>query len=672
MPSERRPPNPSEQEDAQPPAHAGRSISIWQPHHDHWRRPAPSPLGDHHATRRELTPKRPDGPKRLCWFGESAAAGYLLAPHRTPAQLFEHHLRTAAPDHPWEVVDLARTNERLATLAATVEAAAQLEPDALVVYAGNNWTLLETPEVSPYAPSVAARQDLAAALRAGGPVEAARLARRRMAERAAGALERVAAVARELAIPVLLVLPEVELTRWETRQPPVHLPGDGTARWFAHLETAHNALANGDSGRAETAVWRMIDLDGGTCPTPFRLLATARRAAGDVAGAREAAVSEIDAVHPPLLAFLAAPQAGSAPRRVLAAAAERHGWATVDLRAVLGGMEQPRPFLDYCHLSAAGMARATAAVAAELLRRTGGADPDPAALAAAAPLLAAAAEAQGWLAAAAHTAHRHLPVSDRRDLLRDACHHALGLAGATAATAMLDLADARTAPAPELLTAGQRQTLCSAAPWLLQHGWRWDGLDADLLCAMADALTAREMAAEACEIRRLLTSRRALPAGGAELARPPADGATLSALAEPLARFYPEAMAPPGLDGRATLRCPWPETGFHFVAGDGGVRALRLRLTMRLPEALAPGAVQLLLDGVPAGRVTAGPDWCRASLRLPAVAPGLHRLALRWPAPPAAGAEPLEPALRELEVGREADLHPVFGELFSLRVEPLS
>ncbi len=44
----------------------------------------------------------------------------------------------------------------------------------------------------------------------------------------------------------------------------------------------------------------------------------------------------------------------------------------------------------------------------------------------------------------------------------------------------------------------------------------------------------------------------------------------------------------------------------------------------------------------------------------------INRVTLRWPALPAHGDQALENAIRRLENGVEADLHPVFGEVFSL------
>ena len=72
-------------------------ISIWQPGvvdgRTVFQRPGLHPFGDHYADRLQLNPKRPGDPARICFFGESAAAGYLLAPHVTPAKALQAHLR---------------------------------------------------------------------------------------------------------------------------------------------------------------------------------------------------------------------------------------------------------------------------------------------------------------------------------------------------------------------------------------------------------------------------------------------------------------------------------------------------------------------------------------------------------------------------------------------------
>jgi hypothetical protein len=90
------------------------------------------------------------------------------------------------------------------------------------------------------------------------------------------------------------------------------------------------------------------------------------------------------------------------------------------------------------------------------------------------------------------------------------------------------------------------------------------------------------------------------------------------------------------------------------------------------------GTVTVSVDGREAGRCLLGGRWTRATFRLPAgelaelaeMGPGLHRVAVRWPMPPPVGEAALEGAKSRLAEGVEADLHPVFGEVFSLRVLP--
>ncbi len=685
------------------PAPAGaRPISIWTPRPAAagdaageivWTRPPRLPLGDHYATAPELRSRRGGRPRRIAFFGESAAAGYLHAPHRTPAGVLAAQLRAVAGE--MEVIDLARTNETLAPLVETVRAAMQLSPDLLVIYAGNNWSLLETPELSPYPPSVRGRQRLAETLRDGGALGPAQRARERLAGLAGAALAEIAEIAEIAAagggggaaaagVPVVLVVPEVNLADWETRQPPIWLPGGGTARWYAALESARMALAAGRFAAAEAAAWTMVELDGGSGPVPFRLLAAALRGQGRDAAARDACISEVDSVHYPLLAFLAAPQATTLARELLLAfARDRPRWAAVDLRPVFAawtGSPLPgrRLFLDYCHLTAEGMTVAMAAAAAQALRLLGLGEPaweDIARRPAALETGSVATDAAALLGAAIHTAHRMLPVTpaDGGEIgdgpridpwIAPWIEKALD-ASPAAIDALLDLADARTAPLSTVLTAAQQRNLASPCRLELQHGWVYDFLDGDVLAAASAALAARGLAGDAraaavaAEIEELLLSRLGVGAAGTDIAAP-------FFHAEPLARFYPELIGEPGAAARAHHRAPSPESAFHLVAD--GRRDVRLTLTARLAEAARRGGVRIAVNGAGVGELALAGRWTSGAVTAPRarLRRGLNRVTLRWPELPPAGERPLEAAIRRLEEGLEADLHPVFGEVWSL------
>ena len=68
-------------------------ISIWQPREADgetvWVRPDPGLLGDHFAATKVFRRKKAELPRAVVLFGESVAAGYLYAPHVTPAGVLE-------------------------------------------------------------------------------------------------------------------------------------------------------------------------------------------------------------------------------------------------------------------------------------------------------------------------------------------------------------------------------------------------------------------------------------------------------------------------------------------------------------------------------------------------------------------------------------------------------
>jgi hypothetical protein len=650
-------------------------ISIWAPQASEdvagetvWVRPDPQPLGDQHAAAKTLRRKKSELPLRVGFFGESVAAGYLYAPYVTPARVLESQLRAVGGDGDFEVIDLARTNETLPSLAETVRASLQIQPDVLVLFVGNNWNLLETPEISPYAPSVIARQRYAQDLREGGTAGPVRRAAERLRQVAEGALGTIAALARAVGIPVVVVIPEVNLADWETRQPPLWLPGDGTARWHALYVNATAELDAGDFAAALATATAMQGLDGGACSTTWRLLARAHRGLGHREAERAACLAEVDAAPYATLATLSAPLATSAARELLREGARRHGFLAVDLRDVFAehtGGELPgsRLFLDYCHLTLEGIQISMAAVAAEVLNLSGMLDEKQSWQTLlprlSRPEITAEQEATARFGAAVHTAHRLLPTGAKPPLLEPWIAAALDASPGVEA-AMLDLVAARCSPCPAVLTAAQTRNLASPYRLLLQHGWRWDHLDADLILAIRNVLERRGRPA-GDGIDRLLLEHLAIRAEGTELLAP-------IYLWEPLERFYPEVMSFADLSRRATLRSPWPETAFCLLCD--GERDVELDVTLRRPE--GAGEVRIAVEGEEIGTIATAERWTRTAFRIERrhLRRGLHRLTLRWPLALRDGETALAAAIERLEIGVAADLHPVFGELFSLLARP--
>lgn len=225
--------------------------------------------------------------------------------------------------------------------------------------------------------------------------------------------------------------------------------------------------------------------------------------------------------------------------------------------------------------------------------------------------------------------------------------------------ALLDLVQARCAGDPAVLSAGLQRNADSPWPLLLQHGWRWAQLDADVIATIQRVLPQR-----AAAIDRMLIDAAPLPL---ELATPP-----WRWLWEPLERNFAGAIDSDELAHPAFLRCPWPETAFVLVSD--GERELELHLSLRLPALpgldTRSGTVAVLVGEQLIASVELGARWSRTRLRLPAslLRPGLNRLVLRWPLPPALTVDAVAAVADQLLQGYRADLHPVFGEVFSLRV----
>lgn len=70
--------------------------------------------------------------------------------------------------------------------------------------------------------------------------------------------------------------------------------------------------------------------------------------------------------------------------------------------------------------------------------------------------------------------------------------------------------------------------------------------------------------------------------------------------------------------------------------------------------------------------VDVGESWSHSELRFDIDNANLHKLTLRWPRLPPVGDTPFDAIARRLERGLEAELHPVFGEVYSLHARSVT
>lgn len=645
-------------------------ISIWQPQivngEPAFVRPDPLPLGDHYADQKTIFKNKKPNCKRICFFGESAAAGYLYAPHLSPAKVLESQLLEVCEKPDFEVVDLAMTNETLHGLVAKVERSLQLQPDLLVIFTGNNWTMLETPEWSPYFPASEARLAYAHTLKEEGIPGIIKESSLQVLRKVSSAFAQIHQLANTAAVPVILVIPEVNLADWENRQAPLWLPAGKTAQWYSLYEQALDHLQKKEWQKAEETAWQMEELDACTCPTTYRLLAKAFLGQGEEHKAQQALQAEVDSNRYATLAFLGAPQINSGGRSLQKKLAQLYGFSEVDLRKVFALHTQSvlpgrRLFLDYCHLTPEGMKVGMAAVTAKVLLLSGHAKkgvsweklvqqlPDPS--------ISPEADATAKLGAAIHTAHRHLTVGEEGPILEYWCRAALA-ASPDIRHSMQDFVAARLAQIPAVLTAAQGRNLASPYKFTMQHGWKYDYLD---VAAIQAIKTVTDLALDQLVGNKWRAKEKV------DLIHPPFH------LWQPVERFYPEVMSDSNYQKKAFFRAAWPESSFALVGRFEEV--LQLEVVFRLPhipgwKGKRKGSVSIKFNQETVRCVQLGEQWKKAtfSIRRPPPAMAIHQITLVWPPPPACGEEAINGAIARLAQGMEADLHPVFGEVFSLEV----
>jgi hypothetical protein len=548
--------------------------------------------------------------QRVVLVGESVARGYLFDPRLSFADV----LRQLAPDV--EVVDLACTNLTAPGLHDVLAAVPGLRPDAVVVFAGNNWDNIPL--------GLAELDRCAAELRLAGFGAVRQVFHEELLVPHARAVTGALGVLREaLAVPLAVMVPETNLVDWRPERSvrTAVLPDDRQAEWLELYE----------SGPDEAAARRMVELDGGVSPASQYLLGTILRRAGDLAPARAALEAARDAFcgllvpHPP--------RCPSAVQSLLRDACREHDLRLVDLPAVFerhtGDLPGRRMFLDYCHLTLEGMRVAAAAALTALdIPCPGTVEVEP------------GVRATAHLLAALHSAH----YGQAGELARHHCQVALDRHPPIAAV-MADLARAQSSRWPSWTTSAFAR-VCQdplARRYLIPE-------HPNQLAKTADHDLVRALTGS---IPEPVTDRRV----------------DLTDARFHAVTFQEHVGLRMGQDVPAFYRSHRPTSAFHLVCARR--RTWRLRITARVPGLAGGDArrAELTVNGEPLGTLTVTGRWAVTQLDA-ALRQGVNVLKIEWPAalPPAAGV--FERGARRLERGGLPDVLPVFGEVHSFTAAP--
>jgi hypothetical protein len=301
--------------------------------------------------------------RRIVLVGESVARGLLFDPQFTPALALQQMMNVACGPGKIEVVDLARTDLSHKELHELIGQALHLEPNALVIFAGNNWLP---------APSEEQLLDMARAFRDTGSWRGVKESiESYLVANIKQTLRLLEEIGRQRGIPVVFVLPEFNLADWLTEcdSPPL-LNNEETQSWLRAKCEAEQLLNGNDWEKAERLGERLLQLDQGTTAAGPNILAEVSQKRGDHEAARTFLEMARDSTMS--LPFKQTPRCYSVVQQTIREGAAAHGIHLVDLprefTKYLGGKPADRRlFLDYCHLTLEGINLSMALTAETLL-----------------------------------------------------------------------------------------------------------------------------------------------------------------------------------------------------------------------------------------------------------------------------------------------------------------
>jgi hypothetical protein len=593
-----------------------------------------------------IPPKR--GCPRIALLGESVARAFLYDPYFTFADCLRTVLRFSQTEA--EVIDLARTDLQLHGLVRLMREALALQPDAFIIFAGNNWKLS-------FATGNFSLLEIDRILRGGsGASELREYFDNLLREEVRQFIRTVSEIVKEHGIPVVFILPEFNLADWRNEHAEVTplLDSAQTAAWNSAREKALESCAGGDFKLAEKFAQEMVEIDEGTTPASFEILAICARGGGNAAQARSLLEAARDAGS--FFPITRSPRCYRIIQDVFRSESESNGIALVDSprrfsEYLSGELPDRRLFLDYCHLTIDGL-RITAASAVERLLPLLGKEFQPWRCLATADIDLE----PGILAEAYFLASRHNAFWEQdREVIEYQCREALNQAPEIA-DIMLRFLDAELRRPPStmcraMVPLASRKSLTTTRLFSNPPAHHKD-MNPLLLEPLISALTA--VAPGVREKANVL-----LKAGHC-IASAPVD-----LLQRPYAKVD-RAWAWP--DGAIYHKAYRPQSTFRIVCSTAS--PIRLMFTARISgPGMEERQLSLYLNAVKIASYGVSSQWRSYEVEIPGSAfdDGWNNILFQWPERSWTREERIGYLAGQLELGRLPVMWPVYGELHSFK-----
>lgn len=603
---------------------------------------------------RTLGVKRPKW--RVALLGESVARGYLYDPHFNPAAALQAMLEARLGRGNIDVVDLAKSNLTMQELKVIAGQCLALSPDVLVIFAGNNWRPRFTEADVPYVESLI-RSDGVPGMKAHFDE-----VQRRAVETLMLQMSKLIA---PRGIKIIWVVPEFNLADWaDPASNAPYLPKLDNQQWREWDQQLAHALGAGNFSVATDLAKQMTALDRGTSSTPLRALAECCRSQGDLAGTRRylELCRDAEGWDP---SFSYSPRTSLAIQSALRGGASHPGSVIVDLPAVLqnhfdSGLPDRRMFVDYCHLSLAGITAACAEIGSQIISLLGGQAIAPQALRSDAPSVPDEVEGNASFLAAVHNAHFY----QRAEIVRYWCDRAMQH-WAECGEVMMRVLDYTTRRIPLAVSKAGQELLELDRLRTLDYLSRGGAQRLDLLLCDAFAACLDRAGVDMTQnLARLRQEYHSLAGGPKDLT----DFYYSSAIPALSERGWTSRSLPTNRGSHALYASAfWFTSKFIFFAERAC--GATLHFTYRVPAPTKPGAsVTVDINGRRAATLIADRVWRTSEVRIQnaAMMDGMNEVTITWPSEEA----PSEPALAEMAddliAGRLRYFHRVFGEIHAL------
>jgi len=315
----------------------------------------------------QIGPKRSRHP-RILFFGESVARGFFYDPFYCPAKVLEKMLRAVPGMENCEIIDLAKTAQRLFDFRRLFSSALILKPDAIVIMSGNNWS------VSP--PDVLSEMltHMYKAQTHEGFGSLSTHMQHQYKNRLTSMLQSIGRLVRPLKIPVILTVTDFNLGDWDTyagqQDFPAFLREGVNQQWLQESVAAEKDVESGRYDEAAGRAKHLLDMDGETSGRGFQILAKCAMASSDFKMVRHWLERTKDAKE--FLGVAArCPGPNFITQKVIREHAPQLGLSIVDLpeefdRQNPGRLPDRDFYHDYCHLTARGIRFSMAAIARQL------------------------------------------------------------------------------------------------------------------------------------------------------------------------------------------------------------------------------------------------------------------------------------------------------------------